>query len=239
MKKATGTRTATTHTLLLGFPHEDREGLTGTYVWPSEDKARETVRVMTDVNGFEHTVHFAPGLEVHAFYVNGELCTVIEFADGLAADLHTAVRKQQPVTVSYTKADGTDTVRTVEPTSVTETKAGDLLVRGTDRESEGTRSFRLDRISAYTVHRTRFTVRTPAPAPRSAEETCDGTGRRGSCNILEHWDYVDGSWVHETVQVITDIYSTEPGTAAALEAPWEGLTPSGTVRVRETGLIRL
>lgn len=242
MKKATGTRTATTHTLLLGFPHEDREGLTGTYVWPSEDKARETVRVMTDVNGFEHTVHFAPGLEVHAFYVNGELCTVIEFADGLAADLHTAVRKQQPVTVSYTKADGTDTVRTVEPRDVVATTDGSLIMRGIDRESEGTRSFRLDRISAYTVHRTRFTVRTPAPAPRKTDLVAAfrlGAPRPAFAGPAARVQSVTEGFKGRTIPETRTQGPSGWTVKVRLEAPWTSLTPSGTVRVRETDLIRL
>lgn len=169
MRKNTGTRTATTHTLLLGFAPEDREGLTGTYVWPTEQAAREVIRVMVEINGFEHTEHHVPGLEVHAFYVNGELATVIEISDDTAARLHTAVRKARPVTVTYTRADGTETVRTIEPRDVVATTAGNLIVRGTDRESEGTRSFRLDRISAYTVHRTSFIVRMDTPAPAKAD----------------------------------------------------------------------
>lgn len=110
-----------------------------------------------------------PGLTVIALLLDGEPFTVFEIADDTAARFHRAVRKSFPVTISYTKADGTETVRTIEPTSLRLTKAGDVTVKAMDRDSGEARTFRLDRVSAFTLHRTRPTVRTEAPAPSKAE----------------------------------------------------------------------
>lgn len=171
MKKHTASTTATTYTLVEQHPNfrsmdaETRADIAQPYVWKSEGHARDVIRTMTDTNGFEHTVHFAPGLEVHAFYVNGAMLTVIVIEDDTATRLHTAVRRERPVTITYVKADGEEVVRTIEPTGLKLTKSGDVIVKAMDRASGEKRSFRTDRVQAYTVHRTRFTVRTPAPAP--------------------------------------------------------------------------
>ena len=174
MNKNTGARTATTFTLADQHPNfasadpEMLAAITAPYTWKTEQGAREAVEMM-ETQGHEHTVHYAPGLEVHAFYVNGAMLTIIVFEDRTAAKLHRAVRKAQPVTVSYVKADGEETVRTVEPTALKTTKAGDVIVQAVDRKSAETRSFRLDRITAYTIHRTAFTARTERPAPTKAQ----------------------------------------------------------------------
>lgn len=167
MRKNTSSQTATTFTVCLSWTPEQREGITGTHVWKSAEDAREAMGLMSREIG--HTVHFAPGLEVHAFYAYGDIVTIIAFEDDTAARLHTAVRKAQPVTVTYVKADGEETVRTIEPTRLSLTKAGDVLIKAADRASGEKRSFRLDRILTYTLHRTAFLVRSEKPAPSKAE----------------------------------------------------------------------
>jgi predicted DNA-binding transcriptional regulator YafY len=73
-----------------------------------------------------------------------------------------AIARTQPVTLTYTRADGVETLRTVEPYgAVLESKAGDLYVKAMDRESGETRSWRLDRISFLTIHRTYFLIKNP------------------------------------------------------------------------------
>lgn len=71
-----------------------------------------------------------------------------------------AMRLQRPVTVTYVKADGTETVRTIEPFLITTNKAGDWYVRAMDRQSGEARSWRLDRIRFYSVggSRSRFVL---------------------------------------------------------------------------------
>jgi predicted DNA-binding transcriptional regulator YafY len=74
----------------------------------------------------------------------------------------TALDKQQPVTITYVKADGTETIRTIEIHDVLVTNAGDIVLRAADRDTQEMRSFRIDRIVTYTVHRTAYTVPRPA-----------------------------------------------------------------------------
>lgn len=77
--------------------------------------------------------------------------------------------RRRAVTLTYTKADGTETVRTIEITDVTTSKAGDVLIKAMDRQSGEMRTWRLDRIDAYTVHSTGYVcAHFPAAAVRLA-----------------------------------------------------------------------
>jgi predicted DNA-binding transcriptional regulator YafY len=83
-----------------------------------------------------------------------------------------ALDAKHPVTITYLKEDKddtgrktgqlTETVRTIEIIDFVVTQAGDILVKALDRESGEARSWRLDRLVAYTVHRTAYTVEAPA-----------------------------------------------------------------------------
>lgn len=84
--------------------------------------------------------------------------TASETTDRTLARLIRAMDNQHPVTITYTKADGTETLRTIEIHDVTTTKAGNFILRAIDRESGEKKSWRLDRISHYTIHRTAYTV---------------------------------------------------------------------------------
>lgn len=185
MKKNTTSATATTFTMdpaLVTLDADDRADLSRPYSWPTAEAARVAVQQFqrqAEHGMYRVTEHAAPGLEVFAIYRTGRafvgsepewvLMSVIEISDDTAATFHRAVRREFPVTVSYVKADGEETVRTIEPTSVQVTKTGALLVKALDRKSAEARSFRLDRVQAYTLHRSRRTVRTEAPAPTKAE----------------------------------------------------------------------
>ncbi|MEV6181339.1 WYL domain-containing protein [Streptomyces sp. NPDC052015] len=85
--------------------------------------------------------------------------------------LITALDKQQPVTITYTKADGTETLRTIEIHDVIVTNAGDIVLRAADRDTQEMRSFRVDRIHAYTVHRSAYVVARPAADEPKARTT--------------------------------------------------------------------
>jgi predicted DNA-binding transcriptional regulator YafY len=82
--------------------------------------------------------------------------------------LITALDKQQPVTITYIKSDGSVTVRTIEIFNVIVSNAGDILVRAMDRETQEIRSFRIDRIQTYTVHRSAYTVVRPVADTRES-----------------------------------------------------------------------
>ncbi|HEY9353668.1 MAG TPA: WYL domain-containing protein [Nocardioides sp.] len=73
-----------------------------------------------------------------------------------------ALDANHPVTITYIKADGTETIRTIEIADVIVTTAGDIVLRAADRDTQEMRSFRIDRIQAYTIHRTAYTVTRPA-----------------------------------------------------------------------------
>lgn len=73
-----------------------------------------------------------------------------------------ALDAKHPVTITYVKADGTETIRTIEITDVIVTNAGDIVLRAADRDTREMRSFRTDRIVSYTVHRTAYIVELPA-----------------------------------------------------------------------------
>lgn len=79
--------------------------------------------------------------------------------------------RQHPVTITYLKEEKdeagkktgrlVETIRTIEIYDIRTTKAGNVTLRAMDRESGEARTFRLDRIQAYTVHRTTYTVARP------------------------------------------------------------------------------
>ncbi|RSS92463.1 WYL domain-containing protein [Streptomyces sp. WAC02707] len=76
-----------------------------------------------------------------------------------------------PVTITYTKADGTETIRTIEIYDVTVSSAGDILLKAMDRETGESRTFRLDRLVAYTIHRSAYVVARPAADDKPARTT--------------------------------------------------------------------
>jgi predicted DNA-binding transcriptional regulator YafY len=92
--------------------------------------------------------------------------------------LITALDKHQPVTIAYLKEEKDDTgrktgrlvetVRTIELYDVVVSAAGDILLKGMDRETGEARTFRLDRLVSYTTHRSAYTVARPAADEKPA-----------------------------------------------------------------------
>jgi predicted DNA-binding transcriptional regulator YafY len=83
------------------------------------------------------------------------------------AAMYRAAGRRHPITITYVKADGTQTIRTIEIHDIRTTRAGAIVLRAADRQTGEMRTFRLDRIQAYTIHRTAYTVALPetdAPA---------------------------------------------------------------------------
>jgi predicted DNA-binding transcriptional regulator YafY len=87
-------------------------------------------------------------------------------AERTLTDLYRAMDRQQPVTITYTKADGTETIRTIEAYDIRTTTKGDVIIKAMDRASGESRTFRADRIQAYTTHRTAYVV--PREQPTTA-----------------------------------------------------------------------
>jgi predicted DNA-binding transcriptional regulator YafY len=106
-------------------------------------------------------------------------------------DLYRALDRSQPVTLTYLREETREvfavnskgvavrrtirtgrlieTIRTIETIEITTTKAGAIIIRAMDRQSGEARTFRADRIKAYTIHRTSYTV--PLPADDTATAT--------------------------------------------------------------------
>jgi predicted DNA-binding transcriptional regulator YafY len=84
------------------------------------------------------------------------------------ADFKIAIDLRRPVTIDYVKADGSRTVRVIEPYEPVVIK-GRTLIRAMDRQSRKIRSWRLDRVYAYRVapHRGKFKVPRP-PVPEAS-----------------------------------------------------------------------
>jgi hypothetical protein len=106
-------------------------------------------------------------------------------------DLYRALDRTQPTTITYLREETrqvfavnskgvtvhrtirtgrlVETIRTIEPYAIVTTKAGDIIIKAMDRESGEARTFRLDRIKAYTRHTgATYQVERPAedtPAP--------------------------------------------------------------------------
>ncbi|NUO42412.1 MAG: WYL domain-containing protein [Streptomyces sp.] len=82
-----------------------------------------------------------------------------------------ALDAKHPVTITYVKADGAETIRTIEIYDIVVTAAGDIVLKAMDRETGESRTFRLDRLTAYTVHRSAYTVARPAADEPKARTT--------------------------------------------------------------------
>lgn len=78
-------------------------------------------------------------------------------------DLHRAWDRHHPLTITYTKADGAETIRTIEIYDIHTTSKGDVVIKAMDRQTSESRTFRVDRIQTYTVHRTAYVIQRPTP----------------------------------------------------------------------------
>ncbi|MCX4885841.1 WYL domain-containing protein [Streptomyces sp. NBC_00847] len=74
------------------------------------------------------------------------------------ADLYRAIDRQQAVTLTFVDTDGTETIRTVEPWELRTTKNGRIQLRAGCRLRGDARSFAVDQIKAYTLHRIGFVL---------------------------------------------------------------------------------
>jgi hypothetical protein len=106
--------------------------------------------------------------------------------DDTSTRLIKAMDAQHPVTITYLKeeTDSTgrpvytidettgkktrrliETVRTIEIYDMSVSIPGNRLIKAMDRQTGERRDIRLDRITAYTVHRTAYTVECPVRTP--------------------------------------------------------------------------
>lgn len=80
-------------------------------------------------------------------------------------DLRRAILRGSPVTVDYVADDGTKSVRTVEPHDIRVTNDGETVMVAMCRLRRSRRTFRVDRITHYTVHHGKFEMELDRPNP--------------------------------------------------------------------------
>jgi predicted DNA-binding transcriptional regulator YafY len=77
------------------------------------------------------------------------------------ADLYRAIDGKRAMTLTYLDEKGEETVRTIEPYDIRTTKSGRIQVRAMCRLRGDARSFYVDQIKAYTLHRIGFVLDRP------------------------------------------------------------------------------
>jgi predicted DNA-binding transcriptional regulator YafY len=77
------------------------------------------------------------------------------------ADLYRAIDRAHAVTITYRDDKGEETIRTIEPHDIRTTKAGRIQVRAMCRLRGDARSFYVDAIVSYTLHRIGFVLDRP------------------------------------------------------------------------------
>lgn len=87
------------------------------------------------------------------------------------ADLYRALDRKQVVTITFDKEEKDDAgkktgrlvedVRSVEPYDIQTTLAGEIVIKAMDRQTGESRTIRLDRVHAYTLHRSPFVIEVP------------------------------------------------------------------------------
>ena len=154
------------------------------------------------------------GLKVVALAHDGQVDTVFVIEDKDTARLHTAARTGRTMSMRYVKTDGSVGIRKIAVGSVRLTKGGFVTVRAADLKIGEDRTFRADRMTHTTLHRT---VAAGAAAPSKAALAAAFAPARPAVSAVIPAPRTE----EDTITVITDVYSTEPGYAAILEAPEE------------------
>ena len=77
------------------------------------------------------------------------------------ADLYRSIDRAHAVTITYRDDKGEETIRTIEPHDIRTTKAGRIQVRAMCRLRGDARSFYVDAIVSYTLHRIGFVLDRP------------------------------------------------------------------------------
>jgi hypothetical protein len=182
------------------------------------------------------------GLKVVALAHDGQVDTVFVIEDKDTARLHTAARTGRTMSMRYVKTDGSVSLRKIAVGSVKLTKGGFVTVRATDLKIGEDRTFRADRMTHTTLHRTvaagqaapsktalaaafvparpAVSAVIPAPRPAADEARTVRLTRSGQTGRI-----VPGSRARGA-----------SGWSVKVELDDAGVTASGTVRVSEDEL---
>lgn len=109
------------------------------------------------------------------------------------ADIRVAMILGRPVTIDYERADGTRTVRVVEPFEIVDREQAVKrpFFRAMDRQSHDYRSFRFDRLYAYRVANARSRYKIARPAPRLVQPVTEILHEISSADLDAEW----GDWL--------------------------------------------
>jgi predicted DNA-binding transcriptional regulator YafY len=103
------------------------------------------------------------------------------------ADITVAMILGRPVTIDYEKADGSRTIRVVEPFEIVDREHAVKrpFFRAMDRLSHDYRTFRFDRLYAYRVSNAQGRYRVPRPAPRLVPNLVESDAPTAAANPTE------------------------------------------------------
>lgn len=97
--------------------------------------------------------------------------TANQTATKTLADLYRALDRKQAISLTFDKEEKDDAgkktgrliedLRTVEPYDIQTTLAGHIVIKAMDRQTGESRTVRLDRVHAYTLHRSPFIIEVP------------------------------------------------------------------------------
>lgn len=113
-----------------------------------------------------------------------------------------AMDRRNAVTISYTKADGSETVRTIEVYDITVSAAGDILLKAMDRETGESRTFRLDRLVSYSPHRSAYVV------PREQADAPSGHGLAAATASFGRLTLLPASSTERRITVLSNLLAT-------------------------------
>lgn len=90
-----------------------------------------------------------------------------------------AIDRRRPITITYIDVKNDETVRTIEPYKVDVSDPGNIIVTAMCRKRGELRTFRLDRITHYTIHRGSFHLEDKQEDPEQPTDWWAFTSRSG------------------------------------------------------------
>lgn len=184
----------------------------GAYAAQHESNAYQTDYVLE--YGYPQVFEYREaGLRVVALLHDGHVDTAFVIEDNDTARLHTAARTGRTMSIRYVKPSGEVGIRKIAVGSVKLTKGGFVTVRATDLKIGEDRTFRADRMTHTTLHRT-VAAGQAAPSKTALAAAFAPARPAVTAKVPAPRPAAD-----ETITVVTDVYSTQPGYAAILEAP--------------------
>lgn len=242
MRENTGSRTVATVNIINGTASDEA-------IWTPEqaDMAEWHMQGMIDSHlamgreleeNTEVWEYDLPGLFVLVLVLDGEAATFVSVVDDDLARVHTALRTGRELSIRYVKPSGEVSRRRVRPQSLFISKAGQEVLRAEDDRRDGeVRSFRWDRVTATTLHRS---VRRSAPSKAALAESFTAavaapeTATEQPSRRVRHTRHGYTGWTVPGSRVFTP-----SGWSVTVELDDPAATPSGTTNASEAELEEL